>query len=236
MADEINTMFSKIYQKYDFMNHLFSFNLDKSWRDEAAKEAIITKERYVVLDVASGTGDLAIAISKIAKESDKKVRVLAYDFNKDMLAVAKEKLGRECINDIEIELGNAFDIKHKASSFDVLTSGFGLRSFVFSKGGKRNLEKFLAESYRVLKPNGKIVLLDMAMPDEASQKAFFKAYSVFMLAVGSLVDRETYSWLVRTIKAFDKKELIGAMNSSGFRNTKIRSLRSGIAFIATGEK
>ena len=236
MEDEISTMFSKIHQKYDFMNHLFSFNFDKSWRDEAAKEAIITKGRYDVLDVASGTGDLAIAINKIAKDDNKKVRVLAYDFNKDMLAVAKEKFRKKDIKNIKIELGNAFNIRHKSDSFDVLTSGFGLRSFVFSKGGKRNLEKFLSESYRVLKSNGKIVLLDMAMPDEDSQRSFFKAYSVFMLAIGSLVDRETYFWLVRTIKAFDKKDLISAMKSSGFKNTKIRSLKSGIAFIATGEK
>ncbi len=234
--DKINKMFSKISPEYDFMNHLLSFNFDKSWREEAAKEAIIGKKEYSVLDVAAGTGDLSIEVAKIAENKGKKARIYAYDFNKDMLAIAKDKFKKEKRGNITIEFGNAFHIKHKAGSFDIVISGFGLRSFMYSKGGKKNLQKFVSESYRVLKPGGKVILLDMAMPDKKSQRSFFKAYSVVMLVIGSFVDRETYAWLVNTIKAFDKKELVRMMESSGFKDAKIRSLRSGIAFVATAEK
>jgi demethylmenaquinone methyltransferase / 2-methoxy-6-polyprenyl-1,4-benzoquinol methylase len=236
MEGEINEMFSKIYQRYDLMNHILSFNFDKSWRDEAARDSMIAKEHYSILDVAAGTGDLSITINKMASKRGKKVYIYAYDFNKDMLAVAKEKFKRENMHNVKIEVGNAFSLKHKSRSLDVVTSGFALRSFFFSKGGKRNLQRFISESYRVLKPNGRIVLLDMAMPDGKSQRAFFRAYSYAMLAMGSFVDLDTYAWLVRTIKTFDKKQLVRMIESTGFSNVKIRSLRSGIAYIVTAEK
>lgn len=234
--DEINNMFSKISQQYDLMNHVLSFNFDKNWRSEAAKDTLIQKKKYSVLDVAAGTGDLSIAVSRAADENGKKAFVYAYDFNKNMLAIADEKFRREGIKNIKIEHGNAFKIGHKTGSLDIVISGFALRSFFYSKGGKKNLQKFITESYRVLKPKGKVILLDMAMPDSKPQRAFFRVYSLAMLAMGSFVDRETYAWLVKTIKSFDKKVLVSIMRSSGFRNIKTRSLRSGIAYIVTAEK
>jgi demethylmenaquinone methyltransferase/2-methoxy-6-polyprenyl-1,4-benzoquinol methylase len=234
--DNINKMFSKITPKYDLMNHVLSFNFDRSWRSKAAEETLIPKDEYSVLDVAAGTGDLSIAVDRIARKKGKKAKVYAYDFNKDMLALAKEKFGEEGLENIKIEHGNAFDIRHKTGSLDVVISGFALRSFRYSKDGRKGLQKFISESYRVLKPKGKVVLLDMAMPDNMLQRAFFSVYSVPMLIMGSFVDRYTYAWLVRTIKSFDKKMLVSMINSTGFRNTKIRSLRSGIAYLVTAEK
>ncbi len=236
MATEINRMFSKIYQNYDFMNHLFSFNFDKLWRREAAKESLLPKMRYDILDVASGTGDLAIAVSRSAASKGKVVKVVAYDFNKDMLDLAEIKFSKMGIRNIKNELGSAFSIRHRDGSFDVITSGFALRSFVNSKDEKKGLQKFLAESYRLLKPGGRMVLLDMAAPDDLIQGAFFRAYSKVMLFVGSFVEGDTYAWLVRTIKEFDKKKLARLMASAGFKNVRIRNLPSGIAFIASAEK
>ena len=229
-------MFSRISSKYDFMNHLMSFNFDKSWREEAAKEAMLPKKRYTVLDVAAGTGDLSIAVNRMAQGRGKDVHIYLSDFNKDMIAVAEQKLEKEGTRNIKTEIVNAFRIAHKSNSLDMLISGFGLRSFAFSKGGKKNLQKFISESYRVLKPKGKIVLLDMALPENEFQRIFFRLYSILMLTMGSFVDRSTYEWLVRTIKAFDKKEFIDMMKSSGFRNIKTRSLASGIAYLVTAEK
>lgn len=236
MATEINRMFSKIYQNYDFMNHLFSFNFDKLWRSEAAKESLLPKMRYDVLDVASGTGDLAIAVSRSATSNGKQVKIFAYDFNKDMLDLADLKFSKMGIRNIKNELGSAFRIRHKSGSFDVITSGFALRSFANSKDEKNGLKKFLAESHRLLRPGGKIVLLDMAMPDDPLQKAFFSVYSHVMLSIGSLVEGDTYAWLVRTIKEFDKKRLAKLMSSAGFKNVRVRNLPSGIAFIASAER
>jgi demethylmenaquinone methyltransferase/2-methoxy-6-polyprenyl-1,4-benzoquinol methylase len=236
MGEEINEMFSKISQKYDLMNHLMSLNIDKSWREEAAREAIVNKEKYNVLDVAAGTCDLSIAISRMVAQNGKRVSIYASDFNRGMLTLGEEKIKKNGIANVETELGNAFEMGHLANSLDVVTSGFALRSFAFSKSKKDGLRKFISESHRVLKPKGKIVLLDMAMPKKKSQAAFFNAYSVIMQALGSLVDAQTYSWLVRTIKAFDKKELVSIMRSSGFKNIRIRDLKSGIAFLVTAEK
>ena len=234
--DDINEMFSKITPEYDLMNHILSFNFDKSWRSEAAQEAIIPRKEYGVLDVAAGTGDLSIAVSNSAQQKGKNVMIYAYDFNKDMLAIAKEKFRKCGLENIKIEQGNAFKIDHKRSSFDIVISGFALRSFRYSKSEKNGLQKFISESYRVLRPNGKVVLLDMAMPDNAFQRAFFNVYSIPMQIMGSFVDRDTYSWLVRTIKSFDKKELVSIIRSVGFKNIKIRSLSSGIAYLLTAEK
>jgi demethylmenaquinone methyltransferase/2-methoxy-6-polyprenyl-1,4-benzoquinol methylase len=95
MKSGINSMFSKIYLKYDLMNHLMSFNFDKDWREDAANEVIIEKDKFNVLDVASGTGDLAIAINKAAQAKHKKVYIYAYDFNADMLDMARSKFRQE---------------------------------------------------------------------------------------------------------------------------------------------
>lgn len=237
MPKEVHEMFTKISRNYDIMNHIFSFNIDKGWRTEAAREAIIPKKSYSVLDIASGTGDLAIAVEREASSRGRRIILHASDFNESMLEIAKEKFRNEGMKNVRIEVESAFDLSHKPNSIDVITSGFGLRSFFFSKaGGERNLRKFIAESYRVLRPGGKIVLLDMAMPDKKSERAFFKAYSNFMLFLGSFVDKETYGWLVNTIKNFDKKGLLSIMKEEGFKKVQIRNLKSGIAFIATGEK
>ncbi len=229
-------MFSKIYLKYDLMNHLMSFNFDKDWREDAANEVIIEKDKFNVLDVASGTGDLAIAINKAAQAKHKKVYIYAYDFNADMLDMARSKFRQEGMVNVKIEIGTAFKIAHKSNSVDVLTSAFALRSFANVKGDKRGLQKFISESYRVLRPGGKVVLLDMAMPDKEYQRSFFKIYSYVMLAMGSFVDRDTYAWLVRTIKSFDKKKLVKDMKSAGFKNIRYRSLKSGIAYLVTADK
>lgn len=236
MSEEINEMFSKIALQYDFMNHLMSFNFDKSWRGEAAKEAMLPQKQYNILDIAAGTGDLSIAINRLAKRQRKKVRIYLSDFNKDMLAIAERKLKTEGTKNIKTEIVNAFKMVHKSNSLDLLTSGFGLRSFAFSKGGKKNLQKFISESYRVLKPNGKIVLLDMALPDNKFQRMFFNGYSILMLTMGLFIDKPTYEWLVNTIKTFDKNELMRMMKSSGFRNINMRNLTSGIAYLVTAEK
>lgn len=234
MAEEINTMFSRIHAKYDIMNHLMSLDFDKGWRREAALEALMPMKSYRVLDVATGTGDLAIEVERAASENGKDVSILGSDFNKDMVAIAKEKIRRRGLGRISLEVSSAFSMPSRSDSFEVLTSGFGLRSFEFS--GKGGLEDFVSEAYRVLRRNGKAVLLDMAMPDKGAQAAFFKAYSGVMKAVGSLVDKQAYDWLVETISRFDKEKLLDEMRSAGFRNVQLKSLRSGIAFIATAEK
>ena len=96
--------------------------------------------------------------------------------------------------------------------------------------------RFLSETYRVLKPGGRAVLLDMALPSKPSERMFFRIYSHFMRFVGFFVDNETYGWLVKTISKFDKEKLKSMMAEKGFKNVSITELKSGIAYMAYGEK
>lgn len=236
MAEDVNKMFSRIHRRYDMMNHLLSLDFDKGWRKAAATEALMPQEEYSVLDVATGTGDLAIDVDRTARKNGKRIAVLGTDFNEDMISIAKAKARRLGLDNIRFETSSAFSMPSKDGSFEVVTSAFGLRSFEFPGEGSSGLHAFLSESYRVLKKGGKAVLLDMAAPDSGIQRSFFHAYSRLMRAMGILVDRSAYNWLTDTISRFDKKKLTAQMEQVGFRNVRIRSLRSGIAFIATGEK
>ncbi len=235
MGDEINRMFSKVSGSYDTMNHILSFGIDNEWRRDAAKAALMPQKRYRVIDLATGTGDLAIEVGRLAAKSGKDISITGSDFNREMLLAAGKKIRSRGIRNISLEKADAFNLKNKQDSFDVIVSGFGLRSFEFAKGGG-GMRKFLSGARRILRKGGRIVLLDMAMPDDENQRRFFEAYSVVMKLAGSLVDSKTYSWLVETIRNFDKKKLVREMRSSGFRNVRIRALRSGIAFLVTAEK
>lgn len=227
MSERINNLFSKISPRYDIFNHLFSMGIDMEWRRDAAKEAMLQQDRYVLLDAATGTGDLAIAVNKAAKARGKSIEIIGIDINHDMLRLAKKKACR--IGDIRFEEGDALRLQYPDRSFEAVTTGFSLRNF-------DDLEVFVREVRRILKKGGRFIFLDMAKPDRGYQAAFFNFYSRFIRSIGALVDRGAYSWLVFSINNFDKKKVVELANKYGFNNVKIRSLRTGIAFIVTGEK
>ncbi len=228
MSDRINAIFSKIYKRYDLMNHLFSFGIDILWRDEAARRIVALKPGKV-LDLTTGTGDLAIAIWKHAKKENLKTAITATDFNADMLRLAKEKSSRLGIGDIDFGIGDAMKTGYVSGSFDVVSSGFALRNI-------DDLSVLCAECVRILKPNGQIVFLDMSMPDNPLERAMFSVYSRFMRIIGSLVDKEAYNWLTDSIARFDKKSFMETARGAGFREVESKSLFSGIAYIVTAKK
>lgn len=229
MSERINRIFSKVSNDYDRMNHILSFGADISWRNSAVNEILDSGRRGKVLDIGTGTADLAIAISKSAKNRDIPLEIEGIDFNEAMLKIGKRKLRDLKIYNVKIKLGNALSLKYPDNYFDIVTSGFTLRNL-------DDLEVFTGETYRVLKRGGKIVLLEMAKPDSALEMAFFEFYSRYMRALGSFVDSETYNWLVYSIKRFDKNRLVSLLRSAGFKGVKIRNLVSGIAFLVTGTK
>lgn len=228
MSEEINKMFSSIHKKYDFMNHALSLGMDNVWRAKAARESIVGKKQYSVLDVAAGTGDLAIAIKRECDRNGKEVKVIGVDFNKDMLGVAREKVRAKNLP-ISFEIGDALKLEFPDGSFDVITSGFALRDF-------DDLDGFVRESFRVLNKGGKIVLMDMAKPDNGLSRYFFSFYSRIMLLEGMLADRNAYSFLVNTIKEFDKGRVAKVLEKNGFCNVKIMELPTRVAFIITAVK
>ncbi|MGA3020478.1 MAG: ubiquinone/menaquinone biosynthesis methyltransferase [Candidatus Micrarchaeales archaeon] len=228
MSKKIRRMFSRISPEYDFMNHLLSMGIDRKWRNEAANEAIISKKAYRLLDAATGTGDFAIEISKLASHNTKDVRIEGMDFVPEMVAKAKSKTKLLGIDTINFKVGDVTRSGYRNESFNVVTSAFSLRNL-------DDLAYFLTEMRRVLKKRGKIVLLEMARPDNEIQRLFFSVYSHFIKLAGMFVDKEAYSWLVSSIEEFDKNELVREMKVVGFRNIRIRTLFP-VAFIAVGEK
>ncbi len=227
MSEEARERFDRIHKHYDLFNHLFSFGLDIGWRNEAAKEAIIDKDRYSVLDIAAGTGDLSIAVLRKAAEKGKDVNLLGIDFNEAMLGHAEEKASRLNLDNATFRYGDALKTGCQPKSFDVVTSGFALRSF-------DDLPAFARELSRVMRPGGKFVLLDMARPDrnQAAVKAYFRVIPL----IGGIVDKKVYGWLTSSIWKFDKRKMAQILSNEGFRDVKVRDLRSGIAYIITGWK
>ena len=229
MSERIRNLFSDISGKYDTMNHVLSFGVDTLWRRRAAYESIPDKESFKALDVATGTGDLAFAVHNMALKNGKKAEIVGMDFSKKMLDIAKAKAAKRRTAEISFELGDALNMEYEDNSFDVVTTAFSLRNF-------DDLDKFLKEVHRVLKPGGKFVFIDMAMPDSRFGRAFFKFYSKVMLAMGTLVQRNAYSWLVHSIMKFDKKRLVYLATKNEFNNVSMSNMVSGIAYIITGEK
>lgn len=229
MSQVINDYFSSIYNYYDLFNHLLSFGIDNEWRRKAAELTVLDRRSYRVLDVGAGTADLSIAVFNAGKERGRSAEIHGIDINREMLRVGERKISENGIKEISLRVGDGLRTGYPSSSFDVVTSGFVLRNL-------DDLQRFAAEANRVLRKNGRVVLLDMANPDSPSGRAFFYLYSRIIILVGLLLRREVYSWLVHSIMRFDKKEFARILESNGFRNVRIRNLKTGIAFVVVGTK
>ncbi|MGC8479170.1 MAG: ubiquinone/menaquinone biosynthesis methyltransferase [Candidatus Micrarchaeia archaeon] len=228
MSQKINKIFSRISNRYDSMNHILSFGIDKSWRDEAVRIScsfLKDNKNPRILDVATGTGDLAILLSKKIKNA----KITAIDFNSDMVKIGEEKAIKNQCKNITFLVSDALKTNFKPNSFDLCISGFALRNL-------DDLDIFLKEQKRILTDNGHFVYLDMALPDEKLNRIFFKIYSHFMLFVGFFVDYTAYYWLTLSIKKFDKKNLIELLTKNNFKNIKYKELSTKIAYIVNGNK
>ncbi len=229
MSEKIRGMFSRISGRYDLMNHLLSLGLDNRWRAEAAKAAMAGAGGHRTLDLATGTGDLAFAILKEARKKEKKVEITATDFSPEMLDLAIAKSKKAGPGAISFRIGDSINTGHRDGSFDVVTSGFSLRSY-------EDLGAFVYEVHRILVPGGKLVLLDLAYPDRAWQRLLFRIYSKVMVLSGMFVDEKAYEWLVSSMMKFNKRAFMEQVRVKGFRNVRYVPLVSGMAFMVTAEK
>jgi demethylmenaquinone methyltransferase/2-methoxy-6-polyprenyl-1,4-benzoquinol methylase len=205
-----------------------SLGLDGSWRSSAAKESLINKNSYSVIDLAAGTGDLSIAIFKACRKDGRKVSITGVDFNRDMLEIARSKAKRLKFK-INFEEGDALALRFSNNRFDVAASAFGLRNF-------DSLDGFAREAHRILKKDGKLVLLDMAEPEDGIMKCLSSMYLKIILLEGMLINPNAYSFLVSSIKKFDKGKLPVILKKHGFDEIKILGLPSGVAFMVTARK
>ncbi len=216
-SKKIQKMFSEISDKYDFLNHFLSFGQDFCWRKKVAN-IVKNIPNDNILDVACGTGDLAI---EIKKKVDK--NIIGVDFCFEMLKIAKKKT--EELNFIN---GDATDLPLKDNSFDVLTIAFGIRNIPERK-------KALKEFYRVLKKKGYLVILEFSIPDNFLFRFYFEKVLPFLGGIFS--KKEAYKYLPDSVKRFPsvnnfKKEI----RDSGFSKIEIYSLSLGTVKIYKCEK
>ena len=230
---EISKIFSSVYRKYDLFNDLFSFGIARLWRKHAANVAIANinrKAQVRALDAATGTGDLAIALYNAAKRDRKQISIIGIDINKDMLKVAREKAKKKIkqhSKGITFVKGNALKTGFRDKSFDIVVSAFALRNL-------SSLNAFFAETARILKPSGVLVVEDMSVPS-GFFKYFFAFYKYIIYFIGSFVDRNAYGWLVESINMFNTQHAVETTKRY-FSSVKFSRLATGMAFIIVAKK
>jgi demethylmenaquinone methyltransferase/2-methoxy-6-polyprenyl-1,4-benzoquinol methylase len=226
--EQVASMFDRIAGRYDFMNHFLSMGIDISWRKKAVK---LLKGHPIdhLLDIATGTADLAIAMLDTGAN-----KITGLDISQGMLDVGTKKIKDKGLEDkITLKLGDSENIPFEDASFEAITVSFGVRNF-------ENLEKGLGEIYRVLKPNGKVVVLEFSQPTSFPFKQIYNFYFKYILPlIGRIAskDTEAYDYLQRSVHAFPFGDaFLNKLNEQGFKSTKTKSLTLGIASIYTGVK
>ncbi len=228
-AKDVREMFSRISPKYDFLNHFLSGNTDKRWRKLVTKKlkSVLDDENALVLDVACGTGDLAVELQKNAK-----AKIIGTDFCRPMLAIAKEKNAPENLFIPYLE-ADGMNLSFADETFDAVTIAFGLRNF-------SNWQDGLTELQRILKPGGKLVILEFSAPIVPGFRQAFQFYFTKILPkIGGVVSgsRGAYEYLSESVARFpDQKGLMKMMLESGFNNVEYKNLTGGIAAIHLGVK
>jgi len=227
MSERINSIFSKIHKNYDVMNRIMSFGIDVRWRKIAAQQMVKgIDQNSRILDIATGTGDLAIAIYDFAENSNKKIELYAIDMNAEMIEIAKKKLGKRKIS---VMRGDALKIPYQDNFFDAVSVGFGTRNF-------DDLKIFANEIMRVLKYEGFFVIIDMALPKKKYQRIFFKFYFQIIRFLGYFIDKGSYEWLISSIEHFDFEKLKAILEESGFKIIRYDPLSFGITYLIVGKK
>lgn len=227
--EEVREMFDNIAPKYDLLNHTLSMSIDRVWRRRVVGEVRRAKPGRI-LDVATGTGDLAIAMARRIRD----VQVLGVDLSEQMLAVARRKIEvRGLDGRIVLDRGDAERLAVADASVDVATVAFGVRNFGDLGAGLRELA-------RTIKPGGKVVILEFSRPRNRVFRALYEFYSYKILPrIGGLVsrDKRAYEYLPASVGEFPApEEFMAMMARAGFRNCRARSQSFGIAQIYIGER
>ncbi len=219
-------MFSSIAPRYDLLNTLLSLNRDGYWRKFAVERSGLGPGGSAI-DVATGTGKLAIELAKVVGPNGK---IVGVDFCREMLDIAEEKCRGLCI---ELAEGNAQKLPYPDNEFDLATIGFALRNV-------EDIEKTLQEMARVVKPGGKVISLEFTQPDNVLLRRLYYTYFFRVLpAIGRLIsrDKEAYSYLPDSVARFlSKKELEDVMKGIGLKDIEIYSLTGGIVAVHIGVK
>ncbi|MDE0472357.1 MAG: bifunctional demethylmenaquinone methyltransferase/2-methoxy-6-polyprenyl-1,4-benzoquinol methylase UbiE [Ekhidna sp.] len=225
---QVADMFNSISGKYDFLNHFLSLGIDFRWRRKAIK-MLKNENPKQILDIATGTGDFAIESLKLNPE-----RVVGLDISEGMLTVGREKMKKRGIDHIiDMQSGDSENIHFEDNSFDAVIVAFGIRNFEY-------LEKGLKEMNRVLKPGGKVVILEFSKPTIFPFKQLYSFYFRWILPkIGRFIskDNAAYQYLPESVSKFPcGEDFLRILSKTGYKNNKCKPLTLGISSIYSGEK
>jgi demethylmenaquinone methyltransferase / 2-methoxy-6-polyprenyl-1,4-benzoquinol methylase len=226
---QVSEMFDGIAGRYDFMNRMLSAGIDVSWRKKAIKQLQKTNPQ-IILDVATGTGDMAIMAAKILKPG----KIIGIDISPKMLEIGRAKVEKQNLGTkIELHSGDSETINFAGNTFDAVMVAFGVRNFT-------HLEKGLGEILRVMKPGAQLVVLEFSKPRLPGVQ---QLYNLYMGVVAPQMARwfnqnkQAYQYLNESAKAFpDRQEFIGILKNTGYINTSFKPLSLGICCIYVGQK
>jgi len=221
---DLNKFFSKIAPKYDKLIEMLSMGLNKEIIKEAVKETEIGKGKKSILDVATGTGRIAYAIAR----SHTNYKVVGIDINKDMLSEAIKK--SKGLPNLSYMLGDVELLNFDNNSFDAVVTAFSLSVF-------NNLDNAISEMHRVLKPGGKLILLDMLKPKDSVLKKLTQLYySVNIIPALDAKLKHDVEVYIRRGFNIDKDYIIRLIQQHGFKDIKERDLSGGLAFVIVAKK
>lgn len=226
---QVADMFDKIAFRYDFLNRFLSAGIDVSWRRKAIKQLKALQPKNI-LDVATGTGDVAILAEKMLHP----IKITGIDISEGMLDIGRRKIGDLGLQKkIELLQGDSETIGFADNSFDAITVAFGVRNF-------QNLEKGLSEMLRVLRPGGKLVVLEFSRPKNIVFKTLYNFYmKIITPGVGKLIakNKDAYEYLNESVQRFPEgKNFIDILNKAGYRSAYYKALTLGICSVYCGSK
>jgi len=226
---QVSSMFDTIAPWYDFLNHFLSLGIDITWRQKTIKY-LKAQHGQMILDVASGTGDLAIEAFRQLKPQ----QIIGLDISNEMLEIGRQKVAKKNLDGtIVLIQGDSENMPFSNNTFDIITVAFGVRNF-------ENLEKGLIEMFRVLKPNGEVAILEFSRPTLFPFKQLYNFYFKNLLPlIGRFTskDKNAYSYLYRSVQGFpDRDKFAEILVKSGFKQVSYKALTFGICMIYLAEK
>ncbi len=226
--EDVRGMFNRIAHRYDYLNHFLSLGIDYSWR-RILRKRLAPYKPAAILDVATGTADLAIELAKLNPE-----RIIGVDIAETMLAYGDKKLERKKLdNIITLQQADSEDLPFETSSFDAAVVAYGVRNFETPLKG-------LKEIYRVLRPGGVIMILEFGMPDRFPVKQGYNLYFNFILPLWGRVfsgSYESYKYLPESVRKFPYGDhFLEWLEQTGFQKNKFQKLSMGITYLYEGVK
>lgn len=225
---QVARMFDSISRRYDFLNHFLSLGIDILWRKKAIA-LLRDLQPKIILDVATGTGDFSIEALSLKPE-----KIIGIDISEGMLEVGRQKMRKKKIDPIiELRLGDSENIPFADNFFDAVIVAFGVRNFEDMKGG-------LTEMLRVVKPGGKVIVLEFSRPSKFPMKQLYNVYFTTILPlIGRWISRDqaAYRYLPESVQAFpDGKDFVKILSDIGYKNPQCNPLTFGISSLYWGTK